>query len=145
MSERIRRAKVIFRELGHEVETVEYDGDVYTGDFRGKDGFSGSFFIERECRFLEVSYTFEFSQTLAEFLRSKIESVIESCYDYGCYTAFEPYEEGIALSVCSKLYFTGLSYQSMRDTLEDFQDCVETLQIMLNINKEEAEDAAEKE
>jgi hypothetical protein len=145
MVERIRRAKVLFRELGYSVDVVEYDGDVFTGDFRSKDGFTGSFFIERECKFLEISFTFEFSQTLADFLRSKIESVIESCYDYGCYTAFEPFDDTLALSVCSKTYFSGLSYQSLRDTIADFRDCIETLQITLSINKEEAEDTAEKE
>ena len=136
MEERIRRAKVLFKELGYKIFNAQYADDVYTAGFEKEDGLQGGIFIDSESKFLEVTYTFSFSVSLSDFLKKKLEDMMKVCYEYGCYTNIQKDEKGISFSVFTKIYFAGLNYYSLRDSLKDFNECVDVLTEMLVIRKQ---------
>jgi hypothetical protein len=127
MKERIRRVQVLFRELGYKSEGAKEEDEVFAGSFRSDDGFEGGFLIDKQCRFLELAFSFHFSLDLDLRIREKLEEMLAICYDYGCYISLEKPGEEMAFSVYSKVYYAGLNYYSLRETLLDFMDCVDTL------------------
>jgi hypothetical protein len=133
MKERIRRVHVLFRELGYKSEGREDEQEegIYSGSFKSADGFEGGFLIDTQCRFLEVAFTFQFTEELGMLIRDKLSEMLAICYDYGCYLSLEKPGEDMAFSVYSKIYYAGLNYYAMRETLYDFMDCVDTLAELL--------------
>jgi hypothetical protein len=127
MKERIRRVQVLLRELGYTCEGAREEDEVYTGAFRSDDGFEGGFLIDKQCRFLELAFSFRFGEDADHLIRDKLEEMMAICYDYGCYISLEKPGEDMAYSVYSKVYYAGLNYYSLRETLLDFMDCVDTL------------------
>ncbi len=133
MKERIRRTTVLFRELGYEVHGGEMLEDSYTAGFENEDGFQGGVFIDRESKFLEVGFTFAFSPALGPFLRDRIEELTQVCYEYGCYLNLQTGPDEITFSLFSKLYYAGLNYFALKETLRDFREAVEAVQEVLEI------------
>ncbi len=133
MKERIRRVTVLFKELGFEVLDGEYYEDTYTAGFESGKGFQGGFFIDNDSKFLEITYTFSFSLQLADFIKENLEEMMHTCYEFGCYTNIEQTKKEITFSIFSKLYYSGMNYYSLRDTMRDFRDAVDTLQDLLSI------------
>jgi len=133
MKERIRRVKVLFKELGFEV----YDGtvmeDTFSGGFESEGNFEGGFFIDSQSKFLELAFSFSFSDSLAGFIQSRLEEMLKICYEYGCYLNIQK-TDTLSFSIFSKVYFAGLNYYSLRDTLRDFTGCVDALKEIIEIN-----------
>jgi hypothetical protein len=136
MKERIRRTSVLFKELGYELIDGEVLEDTYSAGFEGDDGFQGGVFIDRDSKFLELAYTFAFSHAMTEFVRDKMEETLQICYEFGCYVSLETTDEDIALSVFSKVYYAGLNYFSLKETLKDFREAVDTLQELFEVSRE---------
>lgn len=136
MKERIRRVSVLFKELGCKVEGNEVEDGVYSGTFRTDDGFEGGIILDRLCRFLEISFSFILKEEQAVSVRAKLEEIHGICYEFGCYQSIEKSEEDLVFSVFSKIYYSGLSYLSLRDTLYDFMDCVDLLAELLEPSSE---------
>lgn len=134
--ERIRRVQVLLRELGYSVHPGTDEDGLYSGYFESAKGFQAVYSIDRECRFLELVFTFDFSESLGSFLTNKIEEVLRICYETGCYVHFERVESGIAFTVFAKLYYTGLNYLALKDSLVDFKDCVFSLRELLDVEGE---------
>ncbi len=135
MEERIRRVRVLFKELGYKIFNAESSEDIYSAGFEKENGLQGGFFIDSESKFLELTYTFSFPLSLSEFLKKHLEEMIKICYEYGCYINILNDEESINFSVFTKIYFAGLNYYSLRDSLKDFNECVEVLTDLLVIKK----------
>jgi hypothetical protein len=133
MEERIRRVRVLFRELGYKVHETERSEETYSAGFEGTDGIQGGFFIDRASRFLEIAYTFSFSPTMAEYVRARLEEMLKISYEYGCYINIQTTKEEIAFSVFCKIYYSGLTYHSVRDSLREFALCVRSLTELLEI------------
>ena len=57
------------------------------------------------------------------FLRSRTEEMFKICYEYGCYVNFQTYKNEINFTVFSKIYFAGLNYYSLKETLREFPGC----------------------
>lgn len=133
MRERIRRVKVLFKELGYEV----YDGSVmeetFSGGFESNGDFTGGFFIDSESKFLELAFSFSFSSSLSHFIQAKLEDMLKICYEYGCYLNIQK-EDNLSFSVFSKVYFAGLNYYSLKETIRDFTGCVDSLKEIVEIN-----------
>ena len=133
MKERIRRVKVLFKELGYDV----YDGtlvkETFSGGFEKDENFAGGFFIDSESKFLELAFSFSFSSTLATFLQARLEEMLRICYEYGCYLNIQN-AEGLTFSVFSKVYYAGLNYYSLKETIRDFDACVGALKEVIEIN-----------
>ena len=127
MQERIRRVKILFRELGYRVFDSERMEESYSAGFENEEGFQAGVFIDSGSRFLEVAYTFSFSPSMAEFVRSRLEEMLKISYEYGCYINLQTTAEEIAFSVFTKIYYSGLNYYSMRESLRDFKQCVYSL------------------
>lgn len=135
MKERIRRVTVLFKELGYRIIDGEQLEETYSAGFESDDGRQGGFFIDRDSKFLEVAFTFSFSSSLGEFIRNKLEEMLRLCYEYGCYINIQKEKKEISFSVFSKIYFAGLSYYALRETMTDFFACVESLKGLLEIRK----------
>jgi hypothetical protein len=136
MEERIRRVKIHFKELGYRIVETERSDETFSAGFRNAEGLQGGFFIERDSRFMEIAYTFSFSSTMAAYVRARLEEMLKICYEYGCYINLQTSEQEIAFSVFSKLYYTGLTYYSLKDSLYEFRGCVGALTELLEIGAE---------
>jgi len=136
MEERIRRVKIHFKELGYKIVETERSDEAFSAGFKNAEGLQGGFFIERDSRFMEIAYTFSFSSTMAAYVRTRLEEMLKICYEYGCYINLQTNEHEIAFSVFSKLYYTGLSYYALKDSLHEFRNCVGALTELLEIGAE---------
>jgi hypothetical protein len=134
MEERIRRVRVLFRELGYRVRESERSSDTYSAGFEDDEGMQGGFFIDRASRFLELAYTFSFSPTMSEYLKTRLEEMLKISYEYGCYINIQTSRDEIAFSVFSKIYYSGLNYYSLRDSLREFRYCVQALTDVLELS-----------
>jgi hypothetical protein len=137
MKERIRRVRVLFKELGYDIFEGEKHKDSYTAGIDDNNGFQCGFFIDVDSKFLEIAFTFSFSPKLSGFIQQKLEEMLNICYEFGCYINIQKSSEEISFSVFSKLYFAGLNYYSLRDTLTDFKACVEALKELIDIQMSE--------
>ncbi|MBN1525228.1 MAG: hypothetical protein JW904_12135 [Spirochaetales bacterium] len=137
LAERIRRVRVLFRELGYKIVDSEKKGPLYSASFENEEGFQAEVHLDEQCRFIELSFTFLFSVEMADFLKHRLEQMLKICYDYGCYINLEDADKEIGFSVFDKLYYAGLNYYSLRQSLKDFSECVDTLTGVLEITKEE--------
>lgn len=137
LDERIRRVKLLFKELGFKVIGDERSENAFTAAFEGNSGTHGGFFIDRESRFLEIGYTFSFSQNMSEFLKDRLEEMLKVCYEFGCYTNIQKNKSEVNYSLFKGIYFSGLSYFSLKDSLRDFKRCVAITTELLDIQSEE--------
>ena len=140
LEERIRRTKVLFRELGYRLTGGERTKDAYTAAFNTEGGPQGSLFIDRESRFLELGYTYSFSPTMSNYLRDRLDKLMQVCFEFGCYTNIQKGKTEISFSVFSKIYFSGVNYFCLKDTLRDFQSCIEVLTELLDIRSSELDE-----
>jgi hypothetical protein len=137
LEERIRRVKVLFTELGYRVERDDVSAGGFTATFRNRSGIQGGVYVDEDSRFLELGYTFTFSSSLSEFLKTRLESMIRVCYEYGCYLNIQNTKREIAFSIFTKIYFSGLNYDSLKDSLRDFRTCAKLLTSVLDISLDE--------
>jgi len=138
MREIIERVETIFSELGYDVFDKEENEEVYEASFGKGKKYDGSFFIESNSNFVELAYTFTFDVDEEGYLRDELESMLDICYEYGCYFSILKDENEIHFSVFSKLYFSGLNVESLGDTLEDFVDCTQELAVLFEMEDEES-------
>ena len=137
MTERIRRAEVLFKELGYTILDTERSAESYSAGFENSEGLQGGFFIDRSSRFLEVAYSFSFSLSMYEFFKVRLEEMLKTTYEYGCYSNIQLSRRDISFSVFAKIYYSGLNYYSLKDNLRDFQECIKALTEVLEIIEKE--------
>ncbi|MEX2444706.1 MAG: hypothetical protein WD492_13955 [Alkalispirochaeta sp.] len=142
MQERIRRTQVLLRELGHEVQEGDVAEDSYSGGFVSSDGFQAGFFIDSDSKFLEFAFTFTFGNTMADFIRERIEEMLHTLYEYGCYLSLQIDQNEISYTIFSKIYFAGLNYFALKETIRDFRDAVEANQEIFEIHLENEKGAS---
>lgn len=138
MEERIRRVKILFKELGYKLHETERSEETYSAGFENDEGMQGGFFIDRNSRFLEIAYTFSFSPAMAEYVKTRLDEMLKISYEFGCYINLQTTNEEIAFSVFSKLYYTGMTYYSLKDSLREFVHCVQALTELLEITGPES-------
>ncbi len=114
-------------------------------DTRIRAASRASFFIDRESKFLELAFTFSFSLELSDFITGKLEEMLRICYEYGCYINIQKSKKEISFSIFSKLYYAGLTYYSLKETLRDFHACIDALKEVLEIRDEEEPETKEEE
>ena len=135
MEERIRRVTVLFSELSFRVIEDERSHNSYSATFEDEEGFQAGILIERGSRFLETAYAFTFPATYSQYMRGKLEEMLKLAYEFGCYVSLQQTASEITFSVFSKVYYSGLTYYSLRDTVRDFRECVWSLMDLLEMNK----------
>lgn len=137
MKERVERIEAFLGELGFDTFEKEITEEMYQASF-GKDGdITGSVFIEQDCNFLETAYTYMFDRNEETFLREHLETMMNICYEYGIYFNVAREEDEISFSIFSKLYFSGLTVESLHDTIEDFIACNSELVSIFNVSEED--------
>lgn len=137
MKDKVERVEAIFGELGYDTFDRETTEDMYQASF-GKDGdVTGSVFIETDCNFLEIAYTYVFEREEETFLREHLESMMNVCYEYGIYFNVAREEDEISFSIFSKLYFSGFNVESLHDTIVDFVVCSSELFSMFNVEEDD--------
>jgi hypothetical protein len=137
MEERIRRVRVLFKELGYKLHETERSEETYSAGFENEEGMQGGFFIDRTSRFVEIAYTFSFSPSMAEYVKTRLEDMLKISYEFGCYINLQSTDEEIAFSLFTKLYYTGLNYHALKDSLREFALCVRELTDLLEISGRE--------
>ncbi|MQY76052.1 MAG: hypothetical protein GH155_00275 [Spirochaeta sp.] len=137
MAERIRRVEVLFKELGYTILDTERSAESYSAGFENSEGLQGGFFIDRASRFLEIAYSFSFSLSMYEFFKVRLEKMLKTTYEYGCYSNVQLNRRDISFSVFAKIYYSGLNYYSLKDNLRDFQECIKSLTEVLEIIEKE--------
>jgi hypothetical protein len=137
LAEKVRRTKILFKELGCKVIGEKNNGEIYTAGFDNKSGLHGGFFIDRDSRFLEIVYTFSFSSSMHVFIRERLEKMLSICYEYGCYINVQKNKTEILFSLFTKLYFSGLNYYSLKDSLKDFTKCVSIITEIIDIENDD--------
>ncbi len=142
MQERIRRTHVLFRELGYEVQEGEVTEDSYSAGFVSPDGFQAGFFIDADSKFLELAFTFTFGNVMADFVRERIEEMLHTLYEYGCYLSLQIDQQEISYTIFSKIYFAGLNYFALKETIRDFRDAVDANQEIFEIQMENEKGAS---
>ena len=128
---------MLFKELGYQLSDSERTEEGFSAAIGRNGDVEGGFFIDRQSRFLEIAYTFSFSNELGRYVRDRLDEMLKICYDFGCYFSLQHGEEEISFSLFSKIYYTGLSYYSLRDTLRDFRECVAETTDLLSIHGKE--------
>jgi hypothetical protein len=141
MEERIRRVTVLFSELNFRVTEDERSHNAYSATFEDDDSFQAGVLIERGSRFLELAYALTFPPSYSQLIRGKLEEMLKTCYEFGCYVSLQQTASEISFSVFTKIYYSGLNYYSLRDSLRDFRECVAALMDLLEMGKEEQGDA----
>jgi hypothetical protein len=136
LEERIRRVTVLFSELSFRVVEDERSHNAYSATFEDDDAFQTGILIERGSRFLELAYALTFPPSQSQMLRAKLEEMLKTCYEFGCYVSVQQTASEISFSVFSKVYYSGLNYYSLRDSLRDFRDCVGALMDLTDIGRE---------
>lgn len=136
IKERVRRVTILLRELGFEVLEGLYQEETYSAGFESTDGFQGGIYIDRDSKFLEFAYTFTFSSNLADYLQGKLEEMLQICYEYGCYCSLQSGPRDISFSVFSKIYYAGLNYYSLKETVRDYREAVDSLIELVDVKRE---------
>ena len=136
MKERIRRVRVLFKELGYLLIDGDKNEESYSSAFENQSGFQGGIFIDSDNNFLEMAFTFSFSPEFGPVIQNDLEDMLKICYEFGVYFNIVTGENDIEFSAYSKIYYAGLNYFALRETLRDFQDCVEALKALIEITEE---------
>jgi hypothetical protein len=137
MKERIRRVKVLFKELGYDIYEGEKQEDSYSAGVDDNNDFQCSYYIDNDSKFLEIAFTFSFSAKLGSFIQHNLYEMLKICYEYGCYMNIYSAEEEITFSIFSKIYYAGLNYYALRETMSDFKACVSDLMTLLDLQAAE--------
>ena len=140
MRERIRRIRILFKELGYDLVEGEKSEETFSSAFEDEDGFQGGFFIDSDNKFLEIAFTFTFSSELGLYLQQKLSDMLRICYEFGCYLNIQYNEAEIEFSIYSKLYYAGINYYSLKETLRDFNGCIEMLKELVDLTVDEEQE-----
>jgi hypothetical protein len=135
MEERIRRVTVLFSELNLRVIEDERSHNAYSATFEDDDSFQAGVLIERGSRFLELAYALNFPPSSSQLMKGKLEEMLKTCYEFGCYVSIQQTASEISFSVFTKIYYSGLNYYSLRDSFRDFRECVAALVELLEPGK----------
>lgn len=138
MKERIQRVSIIFKELGFSFEEISKDDQAFSAVYKNSRNDFGECFIDADNKFLELAFSFSFPSSFSGFLQLKLPEIMRNSYEYGCYFNVQ-YDSELTISVFSKIYFAGLNYYALKETLRDFNGCVRSMGEILELRKENTE------
>ena len=91
-------------------------------------------------KFLEIAFTFTFSAELGLYIQEKLADMLRICYEFGCYLNIQKNEDEIEFSIYSKLYYAGINYYTLKETLRDFNGCIEMLRELVDLTVDEEQE-----
>ena len=136
LEERKQRIELFLKELRYELVDGEDLDESYSATFQDASEIMLSYFIDQQSNFMELSFVFSFSPDFQDYLRDRMEELLQICYEFGVYTNMINGRDEIIISVFSKIYYSGLNYYIMKDTLKDFKDAIYNLTQLLDIRRE---------
>lgn len=140
MKERIRRVRILFRELGYDIVEGDKSEETFSAAFEDENEFQGGFFIDSDNKFLEIAFTFSFSPELGRYVQAHLEEMLRICYEFGCYLNIQRTAAEIEFSIYSKLYYAGLNYFALKETLRDFRGCIDSLKDLVELQDDQERD-----
>lgn len=135
IQERKRRVAVLLKELNYEVIDEEDIEDAYSASIQDDQGFMAAYYIDRESKFLEFSFVFSFTPQFQDFIRDRLDEMLQICYEFAAYVNIINNREEIAFSVYTKIYYAGLNYYALKETLRDFKGAVKNLTELLDLRQ----------
>ncbi len=136
VDERKRRVEIILKELNFEIMDAEELEEAYSASIQDDQGFMAAYYIDRESKFLELSFVFSFSPEFQDFIRDRLDEMLQICYEFGTYVNIINSKDEIAFSLFSKIYYAGLNYYALKETLRDFKAAVKNLSELLDIRQD---------
>ncbi|AHC15042.1 hypothetical protein [Salinispira pacifica] len=136
LEERKRRVEILLKELHYDIVDGEELEQAYSATIQAEDGFMAAYFIDPQSKFLEFSFVFSFPPDFHDFIRDRMDEMLQICYEFGSYVNIINNREEIAFSVFSKIYYAGLNYYALKETLRDFKGVVKNLTELLDIRME---------
>lgn len=136
LEERKRRVEVLLRELNYEIIDAEPLEDAYSASIQDEAGFMSAYFIDKESKFLEFSFVFSFSPEFQDFIRDRLDEMLQICYEFASYVNIINSNDEISFSLFTKIYYAGLNYYSLKETLRDFKSAVKNLTELLDIRQD---------
>jgi hypothetical protein len=136
IEERKRRVEVLLKELNYEIIEAEELDDAYSASIQDDQGFMAAYYIDRESKFLEFSFVFSFSPEFHDFIRDRLDEMLQICYEFASYVNIINSKDEIAFSVFTKIYYAGLNYYALKETLKDFKAAVRNLTDLLDIRQD---------
>lgn len=141
IKERRQRVELLLRELRYEIIEHEESEDSCSASFQKDSEFIVTYFIDRQSKFVEFSFIFSFSVDFQDYVRNRLEEMLQCCYEFGTYIGLASHEGEIIFSIFSKIYFSGLNYHTLKHTLKDHRDAALGLTQLLDIsNKKKKKD-----
>ncbi len=136
LQERKRRIEILLKELGYELSDAEELEEAFSASFQDEEGFIAAYFIDRNSKFLEFSFVYSFAPDFQDYIRDRMDEMLQICYEFGSYVSIVNSRVEIAFSVFSKIYFAGLNYFALKETLRDFRQVIKNLTELLDIRLE---------
>ena len=136
LRERKQRIEILLKELQYEIVDSEELDESFSVTFQDSSEFTAACFIDQQSKFAEFSFAFSFVPDFQDYLRDRMEEMLQICYESGIYINIVNSKDEIIFSVFSKIYYSGLNYHTMKYTLRDFKDTVVNLTQLLDIRQE---------
>ena len=73
---------------------------------------------------------------MSDFVKDRLEEMLAISYEYGCYTSIQKNNKEISFSIFTKVYYTGLNYYSLKESLRDFNKCIISLTEIIDIHND---------
>jgi len=88
-----------------------------------------SYLLSIEARLTKQLYKIAARHTnMADFVRERMDEIIHTLYEYGCYFTMHVDTNDIVFSIFSKIYFAGLNYFSLKETIKDLREAIDAHQ-----------------
>ena len=136
LEERRQRVEVLLKELQYEIVDREDMKDSCSATIQDSPEFIATYYIDQHNNFVEFSFVFSFSPDFQDYLRDRMEEMLQICYEFGIYINIINNREEIIFSIFSKIYYSGLNYHTLKHTLNDLKDATQNLKQLLDIREE---------
>jgi hypothetical protein len=133
MKERVRRVEVLMKELGYDLEPEEIAEDGYGASVFLGDDYQFGITLDVQSKYLEIGYTFGFSKSFQERIRRSMEEIMGICYEHGCYYTLAFDNEEIIVSLFSKIYFAGMNYYALKETIRDLISAIHLVSELFDV------------
>ena len=136
LKERKQRVDLLLRELEYEILDTEDSSDSCSATFQDSEECIMGYFIDQESKFAECSFIFCFSADFQDYIRDRMEELLQICCEFGVYFNVVHSESEILFSIFTKTYYAGLNYHALKYSLSDLKKAARALTKLLDVRKE---------
>ncbi len=136
LKERKQRVDLLLRELEYEILDTEDSNDSYSATFQDSEECVMGYYVEKENKFVEFSFIFCFSADFQDYIRDRMEELLQICCEFGVYFNLVHSTSEILFSIFTKTYYAGLNYHALKYSLSDLKKAARTLTKLLDVRTE---------